>query len=372
MLPPHELKRNDFTRVMRGYNASEVDEHLDFVIEKYTELYRENDALEQRLRTVTAQLEVLKKDEEAIRGALVNAQRAGAAIVSEANERADVVMRASKTNCDKILSDFRTAIRKERAELVALRETVSQFKARLFALYQDHIEFIANIPTEAEEVPAEIPSEDDLVRNAVDDIKMDITDLLVNGPRDASPDHAETEKVGAAQETYPPESTQEMTEKEEPAGQTPAEIPAKMLAEDQVAEDITNGRRDVNADFTSGAETMGVLPDTENANAEFSEELMSIPDLHIPAEDAQPETEIPAETGEPVPDKKITQSEAGKQPSGGIMASLARVQEQMEQAPAQSNAPARKARMDEADFTDTEDDYDRDLREFMESMNSEV
>ena len=200
MLSPHELKKTDFTRVMRGYNASEVDEHLNFVIEKYTELYRQNDELEQRLRTVTAQFEVLKKDEEAIRGALINAQRAGSAIVSEANERADVVKMASKTNCDKILSDFRAAIRYERAQLIALRETVSRFKAQLFSIYQEHIEQIASIPTQAQEVPAEVPTEDEMVRAAVDAIKLDITDLLENGPK-------KTETAEAAAQQTPADDT---------------------------------------------------------------------------------------------------------------------------------------------------------------------
>ena len=46
MLPPHELKNKTFGKAMRGYNPVEVDEYIEFLIEKYTELYRENDELE--------------------------------------------------------------------------------------------------------------------------------------------------------------------------------------------------------------------------------------------------------------------------------------------------------------------------------------
>ena len=63
MLPPHELKNKTFSRVLRGYNSVEVDEHIDFIIEKYTELYRQNDELERRLKLAEAQLAELRAEE---------------------------------------------------------------------------------------------------------------------------------------------------------------------------------------------------------------------------------------------------------------------------------------------------------------------
>jgi len=104
MLPPHELKGKDFTRVVRGYNPVEVDEHIKFIIEKYTELYRENDELERKLKTANARLEQFKSDEESIRSALINAQRASAKITTEANERAEIIIRSAKTSCDRIIA----------------------------------------------------------------------------------------------------------------------------------------------------------------------------------------------------------------------------------------------------------------------------
>ena len=40
MLAPHELKNKQFQKTFKGYNPQEVDEYLAFVLEKYTELYR--------------------------------------------------------------------------------------------------------------------------------------------------------------------------------------------------------------------------------------------------------------------------------------------------------------------------------------------
>ena len=45
MIAPHELKNKVFNKAVRGYNCSEVTEYIEFILEQYTELYRENSEL---------------------------------------------------------------------------------------------------------------------------------------------------------------------------------------------------------------------------------------------------------------------------------------------------------------------------------------
>ena len=89
MLAPHELKNKTFGKAVRGYNPNEVDDYIDFLIEKYTELYRENDELERKLKIVVTNLDEIRDEEESIRATLVKAQQLGEKIVREANEKAD-------------------------------------------------------------------------------------------------------------------------------------------------------------------------------------------------------------------------------------------------------------------------------------------
>jgi len=175
MLPPHELKNKTFSRVLRGYNSVEVDEHINFIIEKYTELYRENDDLERKLKLAEAQLSEFRADEESIRSALVNAQKASSKIINEANERADVIIRSAKTNCNKILSDFRKELHKERGELHVLAKIISEFKARLFTQYQQHITYIEEISPDPDFDHGDLAADDDVfVRRVVNQVKNDI------------------------------------------------------------------------------------------------------------------------------------------------------------------------------------------------------
>jgi len=186
VLPPNELKKKDFTRVVRGYSSVEVEEYISFLIEQYTELYRENDELERKLRTTAAKLESIKKDEESIRSALVNAQRASSTIISEANDRAEVVMKTTKNTCNKILAEFRTNIRRERDELLKLRAVTEKFKADLFDAYSTHIDYIEKINTVPEGMENVNITEEAFVRRALDDIKDGVV-VSLNKPEEEEP-----------------------------------------------------------------------------------------------------------------------------------------------------------------------------------------
>ena len=91
MLAPHELKNKPFSKSVRGYNPAEVDEYIELLIEKYTELYRENNELERKLKSVGSKLDQMRDEEESIRSTLLNAQKMAEKIVTDANTRADAI-----------------------------------------------------------------------------------------------------------------------------------------------------------------------------------------------------------------------------------------------------------------------------------------
>ena len=174
MLAPHELKNREFTKSLRGYSTVEVDEHIDFIIEKYSELYRENDELEKKLRLTEAQLDAMKGEEESIRSALVNAQKASTRIINEANERADVIMRSAKNSCDRLIAEFKANIKKETERLNEARKEVAAFKAALFEEYQAHIELIEKIAPDIAPVPSDDRTAEELSAAVIERIKNDL------------------------------------------------------------------------------------------------------------------------------------------------------------------------------------------------------
>ena len=151
MLPPYELQNKPFKTALKGYNPAEVDEHLAFVQNKYTELYRAYNELERKFAACEAELDQFRKNEDAIRRALVNAQNAGARIMREAGDRSQLILQSTKDSCQQILAEFDEEIRRKQDTLQALKTEVFEFKSRMFTIYRAHIELLEAISPESEE-----------------------------------------------------------------------------------------------------------------------------------------------------------------------------------------------------------------------------
>ncbi len=172
MLPPHELKNKSFSKTIRGYNPIEVDEYVDFLIEKYTELYRENDELERKLKTAVTRLDEIKGDEDSIRSALVDAKRAASKIKSDAEERAEAIVRAAKASCNTILSDFNEKILVGKDTISELRRDALALKQELFEKYSEHIRFIEALTENIDE--DSLPDVSEFNQLAFDSLKAEV------------------------------------------------------------------------------------------------------------------------------------------------------------------------------------------------------
>ncbi len=180
MLPPHELKNKEFTKSMRGYNPVEVDEYIEFLIQKYTELYRENDELERKLRAAVTHLDELKGDEDSIRSTLIDAKRAANKIKADAEERAEAIVRSAKSSCNAILSDFNRKIELGRETMALLQNDVFDLKRELFERYSDHIQYIEKLTEGIDE--AAIPETSEFRKKAVDELKSSIANSYQSTP----------------------------------------------------------------------------------------------------------------------------------------------------------------------------------------------
>ena len=170
MLAPHELKNKQFQKTFKGYNPQEVDEYLAFVLEKYTELYRENNELERKLRIVVTNLDEIKDEEESIRSTLISAQKMAEKIIADANDRADIITGAIKDRCDGVIAEFRQQLQAEKEKAWIMRTRIIDFKKQVYELYGEHIEELKNLGVnEIEDIV--LPDEDQIVADIISDVK---------------------------------------------------------------------------------------------------------------------------------------------------------------------------------------------------------
>ena len=302
---------------MRGYSSAEVDEYINFLMEQYTDLYRENNDLECKLRNTAAKLDALKKDEESIRSALVNAQRASSTIIAEANERSEAVMRMTKKTCKRILSDFRSSVAKEREELVRLRNAAEAFKAQLFDAYNTHIDLIEKINTSPEDFMKLEDSADDYVQEALRDIKSEVIDTL-DKVGDDVPEQEEPAKEADAPEeavsapvpevTAAPETPAAPAEKVsapvEIDDETPISEEEALLGEEPIVEEDDSAAYEQpeteKADSVPFVQPPQTAPSTEVGQEELAEELVPVTEEEFLPAVKEESPEPPADEPEPV------------------------------------------------------------------------
>ena len=186
-----DIVSKEFEVVKRGgYDAAQVDTFLRDVSVEFKKLRNENEELEKKLEVLAEKIREYRKDEDALRDALLIAKKQGIAVVNEAKEEAEKINKEAKEKADKTIkdADALAAKKKEIAEknladanakakqivddanakseeihtimmqrtereqivLQRTRKEVTEYTNKIIAAYNAHIENIKAIPAQCE------------------------------------------------------------------------------------------------------------------------------------------------------------------------------------------------------------------------------
>ena len=223
MLAPHELKSKAFSKTLKGYSPAEVDDYIEFLIDKYTELYRENNELERKLKIVVTNFDEIRDEEEAIRSTLLKAQKLGEKIIRDANERADVITGSIKDRCDAIIASFREQLKEEKNEMWEIRTRIIDFKKNLYDLYRQHIEELQSLSVnEIEDIV--LPDENEIVGRIFTDVRETIQNEIAAEAAKRSEELPEEQPAVQAAPQPSPSEEQPESEPAVPEGEPEEDI----------------------------------------------------------------------------------------------------------------------------------------------------
>ncbi len=155
MFTPDEIRQITFEKVMRGYRPEDVESFMEKIADEFEALENEKRDLEEKLFLLAEKVEQYKSEEESIKITLINAQRLGESIVSDARLKADNVIREATIKKNDIISSAYSEIEGTEETLNRLRKEVSDFKRNVLSLYKSHIESLSGLPEEKTEEKAE-------------------------------------------------------------------------------------------------------------------------------------------------------------------------------------------------------------------------
>lgn len=187
MMTPQEVSQHAFSKaVMGGYNMAMVDEFLDALTEDYTTLYKENAVLKSKMKVLVEKIEEYRSTEDAMRSALLAAQKMANTMVEEAKAKREELLESAESVARDKIRSLQQEISDEQARLAAARRETAEVSDRIRGLYAQGVAFLENLDS----IAAQAPAPEDGVLGAAREIENSLNRISAmesDGEADAEP-----------------------------------------------------------------------------------------------------------------------------------------------------------------------------------------
>lgn len=141
-LTPMDIHNKEFSRSFRGYNEDEVNEFLDHVIKDYEALLREKKNLEEQVAQLKESLARFENIEESLSKSILVAQETAEEVKANARKEAQLIIKESEKNADRIVNEALMRSREISLELENLQKQAAVYRARFRSLIQAQLEML--------------------------------------------------------------------------------------------------------------------------------------------------------------------------------------------------------------------------------------
>jgi len=129
-LTPMDISNKEFKKGLRGYNADEVDEFLDEVVDSYEELYKENANLKEKLTNLNEKIDHYSKIETTIQNTLLLAQNAAEQAKNSAQKEAELMLKNANETAQKIMDKAHSDVIQINDEYEKVKQEFIKFRAK--------------------------------------------------------------------------------------------------------------------------------------------------------------------------------------------------------------------------------------------------
>ena len=183
MLTPQEVSEHAFQKAsFGGYNMVQVDEFLDVLTEDYSALYSENAVLKSKMKVLVDKVEEYRSTEEAMRKALMTAQRMADDLVKEAEQKKAEILREVESDALRRKDELSRELANEEYRLQQAQQATAAFVGKVRALQADQARFLDGL----QELCPETPAPADPLDTTADEIDDNVQRLLAQAMMDAT------------------------------------------------------------------------------------------------------------------------------------------------------------------------------------------
>ena len=133
-LTPQDIKEQQFTKSLRGFNPDEVTEFLEKLAGEFEDFLIEHGALKDELDKAQVIINEYKKIEKNLRDTLIKTTESSAKSIENAKKQAEQIIKEADEKAAQIINQAREESENIRSTVLSLKEERNMIVARLKAL----------------------------------------------------------------------------------------------------------------------------------------------------------------------------------------------------------------------------------------------
>jgi cell division initiation protein len=153
-ITPLEIKRQQFKKVLRGFDPVEVETFLDMLSNELEEQVRSTKDLRDRILELETQLSDYKNMEKTLQQTLMQAQEASGKSIENSRKEADLIMRDAELKAQQIIDKARNDFSRIKEEISTLKARKESVLSRLKILLSSELDLIRALVVDDEDRPS--------------------------------------------------------------------------------------------------------------------------------------------------------------------------------------------------------------------------
>jgi cell division initiation protein len=141
-LTPLDIKKQEFKKVMRGYDPVEVDTFMDMMANEFEDLLKQAKEMRDKVVELETQLKDYRQIEKTLQQTLLQAQEATGRTYEAARREAELIAREAEAKAAKVVEQANSDLARMNSEMMTLKARKESLIGRLRVLLSSELELI--------------------------------------------------------------------------------------------------------------------------------------------------------------------------------------------------------------------------------------
>ena len=185
MLTPQEITSKEFGKaVFGGYDMAPVDSFIDAVAKDYADLYKENAVLKNKMKVLVEKIEEYRATEDAMRMALLTAQKMAKEITDEAEKKSRTLVEDAERVAREKIEQYRVEVATEQAKVESAKRETAAYVAKLKEMLGVQVNYLEKLDEAVGpvETPAPVPAAEvqQEAEKKAEEIEKSVAEIIEN------------------------------------------------------------------------------------------------------------------------------------------------------------------------------------------------